>query len=35
MEHMEIAKIVEERKASETIGFEELLAEEGIDYDAL
>ena len=35
MEHMEIAKIVEERKKSETIDFEELLAEEDIDYDAL
>ncbi len=35
MEHMEIAKIVEERKESETIAFEDLLAEEGIAYDAL
>jgi len=35
MEHMEIAKIVEERKKSKTIDFEELLAEEDIDYDAL
>jgi len=35
MEHMEIAKIVEERKDSKTIDFEELLAEEGIAYDAL
>jgi len=35
MEHMEIAKIVEERRDSETIDFEDLLSEEGIDYDAL
>ena len=35
MEHIEIAKIVEERKGSATISFEELLAEEGIDYDDL
>jgi prevent-host-death family protein len=35
MEHMEIAKIVEERKDSKTIDFEELLAEGGIAYDAL
>ena len=35
MEHMEIAKIVEERKDSKTIDFEELLAEEGIAYDEL
>ena len=35
MEHMEIAKLIEERKDSETIDFEDLLAEEGIDYDAL
>ena len=35
MEHMEIAKIVEERKDSETINFEDLLSEEGIAYDAL
>jgi PHD/YefM family antitoxin component YafN of YafNO toxin-antitoxin module len=35
MEHMEIAKVVEERKGSETIAFEDLLAEEGIAYDAL
>jgi PHD/YefM family antitoxin component YafN of YafNO toxin-antitoxin module len=35
MEHMEIAKIIEERKESETIAFEDLLAEEGIAYDAL
>jgi hypothetical protein len=32
---MEIAKIVEERKESETIAFEDLLAEEGIAYDEL
>jgi len=35
MEHMEIAKIVEERKDSKTIDFEDLLAEEGIAYDEL
>ena len=35
MEHMEIAKIVEERKDSKTIDFDALLKEEGIDYDAL
>jgi len=35
MEHMEIAKIVEDRKDSGTIDFEDLLAEECISYDEL
>ncbi len=35
MEHAEIAKIVEERKDSETIDFETLLEKEGISYDEL
>jgi len=35
MEYMEIAKIVEERKDSKTIDFEDLLTEEGIAYDEL
>jgi len=35
MEHMKIAKIVEERKGSKTITFEELLKKEDIDYDDL
>ncbi len=35
MEHMEIAKIVEERKNSKTITFDELLKKEGINYDDL
>jgi len=35
MEHIEIAKIVEERKGSATIDFETLLKEEGIAYDDL
>ena len=35
MEHSEIAKIVEERKDSETIDFETLLEKEGISYDEL
>jgi len=35
MEHIEIAKIVEERKSSATIDFETLLKEEGIAYDDL
>ncbi len=35
MEHIEIAKIVEERKGSETIDFETLLEEEGITYNEL
>jgi len=35
MEHMEIEKVVEERKDSGTIDFEDLLAEEGISYDEL
>jgi len=33
IEHMEIAKIVEERKGSKTITFDELLEKEGISYD--
>ncbi len=35
MEHIEIAKIVEERKNSATIDFETLLEKEGISYDDL
>jgi prevent-host-death family protein len=35
VEHMEIAKIVEERKDSKTIGFDELLKKEGVNYDDL
>ncbi len=35
MEHIEIAKIVEERKNSKTIDFETLLEKEGIFYDEL
>lgn len=35
MEHMEIAKIVEERKGSKTITFDALLEKEGINYDDL
>jgi len=35
MEHMEIAKIVEERKDSKSIDFETLLEKEGISYDDL
>jgi len=35
MEHIEIAKIVEERKNSKTIDFETLLEKEGISYDEL
>jgi len=35
IEHMEIAKIVEKRKDSKTIDFDELLKDEGINYDAL
>ena len=35
MEHMEIVKVVEARKNSETIPFEALLEKEGIDYDDL
>jgi len=35
MEHMEIAKRVEERKDSKTIGFDELLKKEGVNYDDL
>jgi len=35
MEHMEIAQIVERRKASGHIDFEDFLKEEGIAYDDL
>jgi len=35
MEHMEIAKMVEERKDSKSIDFETLLEKEGISYDDL
>jgi len=35
MEHIEIAKIIQERKNSKTITFEELLKEEGINYNDL
>ena len=35
MEHIEIAKIVEERKHSKMIDFETLLEKEGISYDEL
>jgi len=35
MEHMQIAKIVEERKGSKTITFDELLKKEDINYDDL
>ena len=35
IEHMEIAKIVEERKNSKTMTFDELLEKEGINYDDL
>ena len=35
MEHMQIAKIVEERKDSKTITFDDLLKKEGISYDDL
>ena len=35
MEHMKIAKTVEERKGSKTITFDELLKKEGINYDDL
>ena len=35
MEHIEIAKIVDERKYSKTIDFEALIGEEGIAYDEL
>ena len=35
MEHMEIAKIVDERKDSKSIDFETLLEKEGISYDDL
>jgi len=35
MEHIEIAKIVQDRKNSKTITFEELLEKEGINYDDL
>ena len=35
LEHIEIAKIVGERKESELIDFETLLEKEGIDYNDL
>jgi prevent-host-death family protein len=35
VEHMEIAKIVEERKGSKIITFDELLKKEGMNYDDL
>ena len=35
MEHIEIAKMVEERKDSKSIDFETLLEKEGISYDEL
>jgi len=35
MEHMEIVKIVDERKDSKSIDFETLLEKEGISYDDL
>jgi prevent-host-death family protein len=35
MEHMEIAKIVDERKDSKSIDFETLLEKEGISYNDL
>ena len=35
IEHIEIAKTIQERKNSKTITFEELLKEEGINYDDL
>jgi len=35
IEHIEIAKTIQERKNSKTITFEELLEEEGINYDDL
>ena len=35
LEHIEIAKIIEERKNSKVLNFEELLEKEGIDYDDL
>ena len=35
MEHIEIAKIIEERKGSKTVSFEDLLEKEGINYDDL
>ncbi|KYJ86207.1 type II toxin-antitoxin system prevent-host-death family antitoxin [Sulfurovum riftiae] len=35
MEDMEIAKLIEERKDSSTIPFDELLKREGISYDDL
>ena len=35
MEHMEIAKIVEERRDSKTIDFETLLEKEGVSYNDL
>ena len=35
LEHLEIAKLVESRKESASISFEELLEKEGISYDEL
>jgi prevent-host-death family protein len=35
VEHMEIAKIVKERKGSKIITFDELLKKEGMNYDDL
>ena len=35
LEHLEIAKLVENRKESASISFEELLEKEGISYDEL
>ena len=35
MEHIEIAKMLEERKDSKSIDFETLLEKEGISYDEL
>ena len=35
MVHMEIAKLIDERKDSPTISFNELLEKEGISYDDL
>ncbi len=35
LEHLEIAKLVDSRKESSTISFEELLEKEGVSYDEL
>jgi len=35
MENIDIAKLVEERKGSKVVSFEELLDKEGISYDEL